>query len=63
MLKPSSGKTASEEGREVKRLEIGEFFRVGYRSVSEERRGLRDRLSDDQNVQDLFKGLLGKCAD
>ena len=31
---------------------------VGDRSVGQERRRLRDRLSDDQN---LFKGLLGKC--
>jgi hypothetical protein len=36
---------------------------VGDRSVSQERRGLRDRLSDDRNTQDLFKGLLGKCKD
>jgi hypothetical protein len=34
---------------------------VGYRSVRQERRRLRDRLSDDRNAQDLFKGLLGKC--
>ena len=33
---------------------------VGYRSVSRERRRLRDRLSDDRNAQNLFKGLLGE---
>jgi hypothetical protein len=43
--------------------EIGELFRVGDRSVSQERRRLRDRLSDDRNDQDLFKGLFGKCND
>jgi hypothetical protein len=48
-------------GRRIKRLEIGELFRVGCRSVSQERRRLKDRLSDDRNAQNLFKGLLGKC--
>jgi hypothetical protein len=41
--------------------EIGELFRVGDRSVSQGRKRLRDRLSDDRNTQDLFKGLPGKC--
>jgi hypothetical protein len=50
-------------GRRIKRLEIGELFRVGYRSVSPERRRLRDRLSDDRNAQNLFKGFLGRCND
>jgi len=50
-------------GRRIKRLEIGELFRVGDRSVSQERRRLRDRLSDDRNTQDLFKGFLGKYND
>jgi hypothetical protein len=36
---------------------------VGYRSVSQERRRLRNRLSDDLNAQNLFKRLLGKCND
>ena len=50
-------------GRRIKRLEIGELFRVGDRSVSLERRGLRDRLGDDRNAQNLFKRLFGKCND
>jgi len=33
------------------------MLNVGYRSVSQERRRLTDRLSDDRNAQDLFKGL------
>jgi hypothetical protein len=47
----------------IKRPETGELFRVGDRSMSQERRRWRDRLSDDRNAQDLFKGLLGKCND
>ncbi len=47
----------------MKRPEIGELFRVGDRSVSQERRRMRDRLSDDRNAQNLSKGLLGKCND
>ena len=47
----------------IKRPEIGELFRVGDRSVSQGRRRLRDRLSDDRNAQNLFKGLLRKCND
>ena len=43
--------------------EIGELFRVGDRSVSQERRRLRDRLSDNRNAQDLLNGLLGKRND
>jgi hypothetical protein len=42
-------------GRRIERPEIGELFRLGYRSVSQERRRLRDRLSDDRNAQNLFK--------
>jgi len=34
------------------------ILNVGCRSMSQERRGLRDRLSDDRNAQDLFKGFL-----
>jgi hypothetical protein len=49
------------QGRGIKRLEKGELFRVGERSVSQERRRLRDRLSDDRNAQDSLKQLLGKC--
>jgi hypothetical protein len=36
---------------------------VGYGSVSQERRRWRDRLGDDRNAQNLFRGLLGKCND
>ena len=39
------------------------ILNVGDRSVSQERRRLRDRLSDDRNAQDLLKGLLGKCIE
>jgi hypothetical protein len=45
----------------IKRPEVGELFRVGDRSVSKERRRLRDRPSDDRSAQNLFKRLLGKC--
>jgi len=34
------------------------MLNVGYRSVSQERRRLRDRLSDNRDAQDLFKGFL-----
>jgi hypothetical protein len=34
------------------------MLKVGDRSVSQEQRRLRDRLSDDRNAQDLFNGLL-----
>jgi len=34
------------------------MLNVGDRSVSQERRRLRDRLSDDRNAQDLFKRFL-----
>ena len=49
----------------LKGQEIGELFLVGYTSVSQERRRLGDRLSDDRNAQDLFKRLfsIGKCND
>ena len=39
------------------------MLNVGDRSMSRERRRLRDRLSDDRNAQDLFKRLFGKCND
>ncbi|PIX24073.1 MAG: hypothetical protein COZ69_07110 [Deltaproteobacteria bacterium CG_4_8_14_3_um_filter_45_9] len=38
------------------------MLNVGDRSVNQERRRLRDRLSDDQNAEDLFKGFLEKCS-
>jgi hypothetical protein len=50
-------------GRGSRGREIGELFRVDDRSVGQERRRLRDRLSDDRNAQNLFKGLLEKCND
>ena len=59
----SDGYGVTLPGSRTKRLEIRELFRVGDRSVSQERRRLRDRLSDDQNAHDLFKGLLGECND
>jgi hypothetical protein len=39
------------------------ILNVGDRSMSQERRRLRDPLSDDQNAQNLFKGLLRKYND
>ena len=45
-------------GRRIKRLEIGEPFRVGDRSVRQERRRLRDRLSDDRMLRIYSKGFL-----
>ena len=39
------------------------ILNVGDRSVSQERRKLRDRLSDDRNAQNLIKGFLAKCND
>jgi hypothetical protein len=57
----SDGYGVTLPGRRIKRPEIGELFRVGDRSVSQRRRRLRDRLSNDRNAQNLFKTLLGKC--
>jgi hypothetical protein len=37
------------------------MLNVGDRLVNQERRRLRDRLSDDRNAHNLFKGFLGKC--
>ena len=39
------------------------MLNLGEGSVSQERRKLRDRLSDDRNAQDLFKRVFGKCND
>jgi len=47
----------------IKKPETGELLRVGCRSVSQERRRLRDRLRDDRNAQNLFKVFPGKCND
>ena len=47
----------------LKGPETGVLFRVGYTSVSQERRRLRNRLSHDRDAQYLFKQLLGKCHD
>jgi hypothetical protein len=47
----------------VRGQEIGELFGVGYTSVSQERRRLRDRLRDDRGAQGLFKKLYAKCND
>jgi hypothetical protein len=43
--------------RRIKRPEVGELFRVGYRLVRQERRRLRDWLNDDRNAQNLLNGL------
>jgi hypothetical protein len=43
--------------------EIGELFRVGYTSVNQERRRLRERLRDDRRAQGLLKELHVKCND
>ena len=64
MLKPCNGRTAivlHYRVGELRGREIGELFRVGERSVSKQLRRLRDRLSDNRNAQNLFKGLFGKC--
>ena len=49
-------------GRRIRRPGIGELLRVGDRSLSQERRKLRARLSDDRNAQNLFKRLLGNVT-
>ena len=41
----------------VRGREIGKLFRVGDRSVSQERSRLRDRLSDDRNTQIYSSGF------
>jgi REP element-mobilizing transposase RayT len=45
----------------LKGPETGELFRVGYTSVSQERRRLRNRLSHDRDARHLFEQLLDKC--
>ena len=57
----SDGYGITLPGKRLKRPGIGEFCRVGYRSVSREERRLRNRLSDHRNAQDLFKESLGNC--
>ena len=47
----------------LKGPEAGELFKVGYTSVSQERRRLRNRLSHDRDAQHLFKRLFDKCHD
>jgi hypothetical protein len=41
----------------LKGHEIGRLFGVGYTSVSQERRRLKERLRNDQNLQALSKRL------
>jgi putative transposase len=41
--------------------EIGRLLGVGYTSVSQERRRLRERLRNDRHFQALFKRLETKC--
>ena len=66
MLKPCNGRTAivlHYRAGGLRGREIGELFRVGDRSVSQEQKRLRDRLSHDRNAQNLFKWVFGKCND
>ena len=70
---PSKSRKGSGDRNRVSKKEIGHFLivdkpyknmlNVGYVSVSQERRRLTDRLGDDRNAHDLFKGFLGKCND
>jgi hypothetical protein len=45
----------------LKGYEIGRLLGVGYTSVSQERRRLRERLRKDRNLQALFTRLAAKC--
>jgi hypothetical protein len=45
----------------LKGHEIGRLLGVGYTSVSQERRRLKERLKYDRNLQALFKRLDAKC--
>ena len=45
----------------LKGHEIGRLLGVGYTSVSQERRRLKERLRNDRNLQALFKRLNAKC--
>jgi len=43
--------------------EIGRLLGIGYTSVSQERRRLKERLKNDRNLHALFKRLETKCND
>jgi hypothetical protein len=45
----------------LKGNEIGRLLGIGYTSVSQERRRLKDRLKNDRNLQALFTRLNAKC--
>jgi putative transposase len=45
----------------LKGHEIGRLLGIGYTSVSQERRRLKERLRNDRNLQALFKRLNTKC--
>jgi hypothetical protein len=45
----------------LKGHEIGRLLGIGYTSVSQERRRLKDRLGYDRNLQALFTRLNAKC--
>lgn len=45
----------------LKGYEIGRLLGVGYTSVSQERRRLKERLRNDRNLQALFTRLNAKC--
>lgn len=45
----------------LKGHEIGRILGIGYTSVSQERRRLKERLGNDRNLQSLFKCLETKC--
>jgi putative transposase len=40
--------------------EIGRLLGVGYTSVSQKRRGLKEQLRNDRNLQALYKRLDAK---
>ena len=45
----------------LKGHEIGKLLGIGYTSVSQERRRLKERLRNDRNLQALFTRLNAKC--
>ena len=45
----------------LKGHEIGSLLGIGYTSVSQERRRLKERLRNDRNLQALFTRLDAKC--
>jgi len=67
---PSAGLLRQAQDRSITVESTGRFFIVDKpykkmlnmddRSISQDPRRLRDRLSDDRNAQNLFKGFLGK---